>query len=131
MSDDVAFWDGTRGPAAPNPMSANLSLAERRAACVKDVLMLSDLIEHLTRNSDPEAIDSLMAADRKTREHIFALTNDDRSLLAQRMLEQEGTRIDPQLLTRDGWHSLTECLAHRATLLLWLHRYCNWFVPRG
>jgi hypothetical protein len=54
-----------------------------------------------------------------------------RSTLAQRMLEQEGLRIDRALLTREGWQSLIECLAHRANLLLWLHRYCNWFVPRG
>jgi hypothetical protein len=130
MPDDVALWDGTRGAPPPQPMIANLSLAERRAACVRDVRMLNNLIERLTRNSDPDAIDGLMGADGKTRECIFSLDDDDREQLAQRMAEQEGLRIDPRLLTREGWKSLTECLAHRANLLLWLHRYCNGFVPQ-
>jgi hypothetical protein len=66
MPDDGLLWDLTRGAPPPQPMIANLTLAERRAAGVKDVLMFTDLIEHLCRNSDPEAIDNLLAVDRKT-----------------------------------------------------------------
>jgi hypothetical protein len=128
MPDPITLWDGTVGPPPPEPL-IKISLAERRAGCVSDLLIINELIETLCRGTDPAAIDNLIFADAETRKAVAAMSDEERSTLAQHMRDH-GMRIDTQLLDPERWQCLIDTYAHRANLLLWLYRYCNSFVPR-
>jgi hypothetical protein len=56
MPDVVALWDGSIGPSPPEPL-IKASLGERRARCVKEILMLSELIETFCHDSAPAAVE--------------------------------------------------------------------------
>jgi hypothetical protein len=98
----------------PEPL-IQISLAERRTGCVSDLLIINELIETLCRGSDPTAIDNLIFADAETRKVIAAVSDDERSILAQHMRDH-GMRIDPQLLDPERWQCLIDIFRHRANL---------------
>lgn len=123
MANPITLWDGTVGPPPPEPL-IKISLAERRAGCVSDLLTINELIEPLWRGSDPTAIDNLIFADAETRKVVAATSDDERSTLAQHMRDH-GMRIDPQLLDPERWQCLIDIFRHRANLPTWLTRYCK------
>jgi hypothetical protein len=109
-----------------------LTLGQRRDAAIADVLMISAVIESQTRNCNAAGVEQLlgMIAHHDTRRAVFALSDANRHKLAQYMREHEGIEIDAELLRKDAWLCLMDCLARRRQLLAWLVRYCNAFEAR-
>jgi hypothetical protein len=130
--DAMTLWDGTRGPAPPQPEFAG-SLADRRALCVADLLMVNAMIQAQVRSCNPAGIDQLlgMIGKPKIQNTVFNLSDAKRRKLARDLPENEGVEIEPKLLTQEGWETLIDALVHRGLLLEWLARYCNLVQVRG
>jgi hypothetical protein len=131
MPDTVILWDGSVGPPPPEPQIAS-SLAERRAACVADLQLISEIIQRLVRNCNAAGVEQLLGMIGKpdVRRSVFSLNAAGRRKLARSLRKHEGVEIDPKLLTEEGWEILVDALVHRRQLLFWLARYCNVFELR-
>jgi hypothetical protein len=130
--DAVTLWDGTRGPAPPQPEFA-CSLAERRTRCVAALHATNALIEFQVRSCNDAGIDQLLGMIDKPdlRRRVFGLSDAQRHKLTRFLRKDEEVGIEPKLLTQDGWQCLIDALIHRGLLLEWLARYCNLIQVRG
>jgi hypothetical protein len=124
--DAMTLWDGTRGPAPPQPEFA-CSLADRRALCVADLLTVNAMIQAQVRNCNAAGIDQLlgMTSKPKIQNTVFNLSDAKRRKLVRDLREHEDVEIEPKLLTQEGWETLIDAIIHRRLLLEWLARYCN------
>jgi hypothetical protein len=122
----MTLWDGTRGPAPPQPEFAG-SLADRHALCVADLHATNALIEFQVRSCNDAGIDQLLGMISKPdlRRRVFKLNDRERRRLIRFLHDDEGVEIDPVLLTQEGWETLIDALVHRRILLEWLARHCN------
>jgi hypothetical protein len=131
-ADVVTLWDGTRGPAPPEPL-IEATLAERRALCIADLLTINAMIQAQVHGCNDAGIDQLLGMIDKPdlRRRVFKLNDRERSRLTRFLRKDEGVEINPILLTQDGWERLVDALVHRRLLLEWLHKYCNLVQVRG